>query len=289
MAKSSGGVSALTRSLAVLDVFTVDTPFLTVTEIARRVGYPVSSTHRLVRELTRNRLLEPVEGGRYRLGNRLWELGSKTPGSLGLREIAQPFMAELHRRIGQHVQLAVLYGIDALIVERISVRDAVVNATVVGGHMPLPHTATGLALLAHAPSAVLAEVRRVGLQPPSARALQTDADLESALAATRRRGYAIADGFIYPGSAGVAAPVTGADGQVVAALGAVVPSGSDLGGVGGLVHHAARGVSRALARAHLPPGHPHARPGGPWRYLVNSSTLSMRYLEDQVDASDASG
>ncbi|NLP83212.1 IclR family transcriptional regulator [Microbacterium sp. CFH 90308] len=273
-------MSALTRVLRILDVFTVDTPFLTVSEIARRAGYPISSTHRMVQELAGNRLLEPVERNRYRLGNRLWELGSKTPGSLGLREIAQPFMAELHRRVGQHVQLAVLYGVDGLIVERISAQDAVVNAAVVGGRMPLPHTATGLVLLAHAPDSVVAEVLQVGLHPPSSRAIQSAAELDAALRSTRQHGFAVADGFIYPGSAGLAAPVRGPDGRVVAALGVVIPSDLATRDVlSRAIQQAARAVSRAYIRAYLPPGHPDARPGGPWRYLVNSSVLSMRYLE----------
>jgi DNA-binding IclR family transcriptional regulator len=279
MARSSAGESALNRALAVLDVFGIDSPFLTVSEIARRADQPVSTTHRLVRELVAQRLLEPVGAHRYRLGNRLWELGTRTPGALGLREIARPYLEESHRRLGQHVQIAVLYETDALILDRISAPDAVVNATVIGGHMPLPHTALGLVLLAHGPDELRATIAGRGFEPPTPAGIRTPEQLATAIELTRRRGYAVADGYIHPGSRGIAVPVTGAHGVVVAALGMVVPKDeTPPERIASALRIAAAGISSSLARAYLPTGHPDAAPGGASRYLVNSSMSSMQFL-----------
>jgi DNA-binding IclR family transcriptional regulator len=282
LARSSQGTSAISRVLSVLDAFTADSPFLTLTQISRRTGYPVSSTHRIVRELLLHGLLEPVAGHRYRVGNRLWEIGSKTPGALGLREIAQPYMHALHRSVGQHVQLGVRLGTDVLVIERISARNAVVNATIVGGRIPLQHSSSGLVLLAHAEEETVQSVLRSGLRPATADGLHTEEQLRCALDQTRRRGYAVTDGFIYSGSRGIAVPVRGAH-VVVGALGVVVANdATPAHGYAETLMRTATDISRALLDAYLPRRHSKAFLGSRYRRMVNSSESSMVYLEEHT-------
>jgi DNA-binding IclR family transcriptional regulator len=80
------------KLLAVLDAFTRERPALTLSEIARAVGVPLSTAHRLVAELCAWGGVERDEDGRYRVGLRVWELGALAPRGLGLREAALPFM-----------------------------------------------------------------------------------------------------------------------------------------------------------------------------------------------------
>ncbi|GGH41917.1 IclR family transcriptional regulator [Microbacterium album] len=280
MARSSRGVSALTRVLAVLDAFTADAPFLSLTDIHRRAGVPLSSVHRIVAELVEHGLLEPVAGRRYRLGNRLWEIGSKTPGALGLREIAEPYLRRLHDAMGQHVQLAVPIDTDVLLIERLSAPDGVVNGSIVGGRIPVQHSSSGLVFLAFGQPELLDAVLAEGLRPVTSAGPRTPEEFRAAVAATRRRGYAIADGWIHPASRGLAVPVRGSENVVVGALGAVVPNdGSSPRRYTSLLLETASQISHALLRAYLPAGHPRALPGGSLRALVSSSEQSMRYLE----------
>ena len=51
---------------------------------------------------------------RYRIGIKLWEIAVRTPGALGIREIATPSLQAAHRAIGQHLQLAVLHSGEVL-------------------------------------------------------------------------------------------------------------------------------------------------------------------------------
>ncbi|WP_221583283.1 IclR family transcriptional regulator [Microbacterium sp. G2-8] len=280
MAKSSDGTSALTRVLAVLDAFTVDHPFLTLTQMHRRAGIPLSSVHRIVAELVSHGLLEQASDRTYRLGNRLWEIGSKTPGALGLREIAEPYLRRLHDVIGQHVQLAVLIDEDVLLIERLSAPDAVINGSVVGGRIPVQYSTSGIVFLAFGEPARAERVIASGLSPMTPTGLHTPDDLMRALDETRRRGYARGDGWIHPASRGLAAPVRGSEGVVVGALGAVIPNdGSSPRRVASLLLETAHRISEALLRAYLPVSHPRALPGGSLRALVASSADSMRYLE----------
>jgi len=280
MANRSDGASAISRTIRVLEAFSYEAPFLPLTAIAQRTGIPLSSVHRIVNELMEHQLLERMPDRSYRVGNRLWELGTRTPGVLGLREIALPFLQAVHARVRQHVQLAVRSELDVLVIDRISARDAVVNASIIGGRIPLQHSSAGLVLLAAADESVMLGVLQRGLDPITESSIRTEAELRGAVDSARREGYAISSSRIFRGSRGLAVPVRGAQGVTVGAIGIVEPDddSSPMGRVH-LLRRAAEGVSEALLRSYLPPDHPDALPGGSYRSLVSSSEQSMEYLE----------
>ena len=71
-----------------------------------------------------------------RPGGGWWESASRTPGAVGLRELARPWLEAVHARVRQHTQLGVLSGRDVLFIERLSTRGPVVNATPNAGRRP---------------------------------------------------------------------------------------------------------------------------------------------------------
>ncbi|GAA1836390.1 IclR family transcriptional regulator [Agromyces salentinus] len=279
MARASAGRSTLSRQLQLLDAFTVDAPFLTLSELARRSGLPVGTAHALLADLAEQGLVERGTDRTYRLGVRLWELACRTPGALGLREIAMPHLQEVHALLGQHVQLGILSGGDVLFLERLSSRDAVVNATIIGGRLPLHASAAGLVLLADADAATRDEVLAGPLRSITDATIADAAELRRELHRVRAQGFAVADGYIHPSARGIAVPITGAAGETVASVGAVVPNDEDpwMPLVDALRSTAA-GISGALRSAALPQSHPEASPGGRYRTLVNSSQESMQFL-----------
>ncbi|MFC9930014.1 helix-turn-helix domain-containing protein, partial [Streptomyces sp. NPDC127190] len=77
--------SAADRLLAVLAAFGHAGPALSLTEISRRAGLTLPTTHRLVGLLTAWGALERDPGGVYHIGLRLWELGALAPRGGGRR------------------------------------------------------------------------------------------------------------------------------------------------------------------------------------------------------------
>lgn len=57
--------------------------------------------------------------------------------------MAQPFMEDLHSALRQHVQLAVLKGHEAVVIERLSAPHTLGLASQVGGRLPLHLPALG--------------------------------------------------------------------------------------------------------------------------------------------------
>ena len=284
MARQSNGVSAISRVVLVLDTFSFETPFLSLSEISERAGIPMSSAHRIVTELVEHGLLERMPDRSYRVGNRLWEMGSRTPGALGLREIALPYLHAIQSRVRQHTQLLVRSGLDVLVIERLSSRDAVVNASIVGGRIPMQHSSSGIVLLASADDDLLDKVVERGLSPITDTSLRTADQLRDAVDRARRDGYALSEGWIFEESRGIAVPIRGSQGVVVGTVSVVIPNdGSAVDDTVRLLRLAAEGITDALLRSYLPPGHPQARPGGIYRQLVSSSERSMAYFEHLLE------
>lgn len=284
MARGSAGESVLHRHLRILEAFDAWHPFLTLSEIADAAGLPRSSTHRLIGELEREGMLERLPDRTYRLGVRLWEFASRTPGAVGLREIARPWLEAVHARVRQHTQLGVLSGHDVLFIDRMSTPDAVVNATLIGGRIPLHASSSGLVLLANADPKLIAEVEGGQLEAYTEHTIRTAAQLRAALDRVRADGYAVGEGYIHAESRGIAVPVTGPSGEVYAAMGVVVPNdgGSALPYVD-LLRRAAAGVARDLATAYRPDVREHAHG---IRSLVTGSRRSLEYLESRSPADE---
>jgi DNA-binding IclR family transcriptional regulator len=284
MARQSNGVSAISRVVMVLDTFSFEAPFLSLSEIAERAGIPMSSAHRIVTELVEHGLLERMPDRSYRVGNRLWEMGSRTPGALGLREIALPYLHAIQSRVRQHTQLLVRSGLDVLVIERISSRDAVVNASIVGGRIPLQLSSSGIIFLANSDEDLVPAIVERGLAPITPHSLRAEPELRDAVTLAQRNGYAVSTGWIFEESRGVAVPVRGSQDVVVGAVSVVIPNDdTSVDDLVRLLRLAAEGISDALLRSYLPPGHPHARAGGVYRQLVASSDRSMAYFEHLLE------
>jgi DNA-binding IclR family transcriptional regulator len=242
------GRSVISKVVTLLDAFTPSTPELSLGELARTTGLPVSTTYRLVSELVAWGGLERAEGGTgYRIGVRLWEIGALAPRSATLREVALPFLQDLYQATLENVHLAVLDGREALYVDTIAGRGAVRVRSRRGGRLPLHATGVGKVLLAHAPEELLREILQAGLRRYTPHTVVAPGHLRRALAEVRRTGIAWANEEMSMGSQSVACPVVDADGTVIAALAVVRRTGrGDVRKLGPAVRTAAISTSRAL-------------------------------------------
>jgi DNA-binding IclR family transcriptional regulator len=236
------------RALSVLGAFSARHPELSLSEIARRAGVPLSTAHRLVGELTSWGALERDPRGHYRIGLRLWEVASLAPRGIGLREAALPYLEDLYEATHENVQLAVLDDLEVVYVERICGRDAVPVYTRPGLRFTPHATGVGLVLLAYASSGLQERYLSGPLRTFTTKTIADRRRLRAVLAEVRRRGYAVSDGQVTLDALSVAAPVRDPDGTVIAALSIVVRAGSAVpSSLAPAVVTAARGISRALS------------------------------------------
>ena len=138
--------SILSKAFDLLRAFNANDRVMTLSELARASDLPKSTVHRLLAKLMELDAIEPHLAG-YKISLSMIRLGANTPAA-GLRDLAMPYLAALHRWTSQTVHLGVLRKFDVVYLEKLSLPDAPVWLTSVGVRLPANCTALGKALLA---------------------------------------------------------------------------------------------------------------------------------------------
>ncbi len=215
----SSNLKSLFKVADILDCFSVQQRELSVSEIARMLGMPKSTAHRIIDSLRAVGFLEQdATRERYRLGLRLFEYGSTVLGSMDLHRVASPFVEALTKRSGENVHLCVFNGTHMLLVRHAAQASSVHNTLVMMEESPCYSTGVGKAALAFQPEAAVRKVIQAGLTALTPHTI-TDGDmLRRQLAEIRAQGYAIDDREHEPNIRCVAAPIRNASGRVFAAV-----------------------------------------------------------------------
>ncbi|MFF0148172.1 IclR family transcriptional regulator [Amycolatopsis sulphurea] len=210
------------RTLQVLDVVAdSDTQPCGLSEIARRAGVPKATTHRLLSALCAHGLVDRW-GYKYVLGERLGVLAATHPAdphqSGVLRDVAIPFLLDLHRTLGGMVYLGVLADGQVHSLERLYGHHTPHLLRRLDDNRPLPGTALGRLLLADARQRAIATTRQAGSPAFAHRAAIRSDGLDADLAEIRRTGVAIDHENHLPGISCAAVPVHDRGGQVLAGI-----------------------------------------------------------------------
>jgi DNA-binding IclR family transcriptional regulator len=220
-------VPAVTRALDILELFLDGDGTLSAPEIVRRLQLPRTTVHELVATLTARQYLVPVPGepGRYRLGVRPYQLGSRYAEQLDLAAEGQQVARGVAETCDETVHVAILDGTDVIYIAKVDSTHAVRMVSAAGRRLPAHCTSVGKMLLASLPAAELderipddAELIRM-----TEHSLTDPAALRAHLAAVRERGLAVESRESNPDVSCVAAPVRDRTNRVVAALSISVP------------------------------------------------------------------
>ncbi|MCK8435519.1 IclR family transcriptional regulator [Streptomyces sp. D2-8] len=211
----------LDKAAAVLDCYRPDGGAFRLTEITARTELAKTTAFRLCADLVRLGLLER-DGETYRLGGKLFELGSLVPRRLDLREAALPFLQDLFEATHETVHLGVREGHDVVYVERIHGHQALSLPSRIGGRLPLTCTGVGKALLAFSGSELVDEVLAAPLPRLTPQSVTDAVRLRTAIEQIQVSGLAYEEQEAALGVSCIASPVF--DGPTaVGALSVAVP------------------------------------------------------------------
>src|SRR5437899_4750893 len=217
-------VRSVERAIAILDLL-AQGDWRTGAEVARGLQVHRSTALRLLATLERHALVERDQRtARYRLGRRLPQLASVVTGEFDLRYVARPVCEQLAGATGETATLDVLVGDVIVPIEQATASTSVVSVNWLGRRTPVHCTASGKAILAFGPSAVRERMLARPLEQVTQRTITDRAELEAELDAVRESGIARTHEELERGLDALAAPVFGADGEVVAALDVSGPS-----------------------------------------------------------------
>jgi IclR family transcriptional regulator, KDG regulon repressor len=219
-AESPYQIQVLDRALALLEALSHQGPDLTLAQISSLLKLHKSTAHRLIMVLERHRLIEKNSNtGKYRLGLKLFELGTKAVSQLDLRERAHPFLERAVLHTGETGHLCVYDDGEVVYLDKIEPDRSVRLTSSVGRRNPAYCTAVGKAIMAFLPEAqVETSVQKHGLPQLTRKTITNMLDLRADLARVRKLGYAIDDEEHEEGVLCVGAPVWSVGPYPIAAI-----------------------------------------------------------------------
>jgi DNA-binding IclR family transcriptional regulator len=224
--QTRGKLRSVEKGLRLLDCFSVDTPQLSVSELVEKLGMPKVSVYRFLRVLmNRGFVAQNQQTRKYRLGLKMFELGSIVLRQFALREAAFPLIVDLSKRSGETVHLGVLDNHQVVSIEGVESDQSLRISLPVGKRVFLHSTGRGKAILAFLPdSDVKRAIESKGLPKFTANTIVDPDELMKEILLIRRRGFAIDDEENEPEIRCVAAPVFDSEKRVLASISVSGPS-----------------------------------------------------------------
>lgn len=205
--------------LAILECFSTVERKLSVAEIAVRTGMPRGTAHRIIRTMRHLGLLEQDrQRDQYRLGMKLFELGTTVLANMDLHREAQDRVEALSQASGATVHLSVFDGVNSTVINRSDPDGERVNTIFVLESSPAHASACGKAVLAFQPKEAIERLIERGLARLTPTTIVDPDGLRSELEQIRRQGYAFNNGELKPNVRCVGAPIRNISGQVFAAI-----------------------------------------------------------------------
>lgn len=213
-------VQTLARGLKIIDLLADTEGGLTASELIEHLGIDKSGISRLMGTLVKYRFVDrDNETRRYYLGSHVHELGDRAGQHSALRDLVQPYLAQLTAQSNENAHVAVYSSSQALTIADQPSTEPLRVVSEVGRRMPLHCSAVGKCLLAFA-----------GISLPTAfprfteNTIVDEQLLKKALEEIRHQGYAIDDEELTSGVRGLAVPLRNREGRTIATIGLSGPS-----------------------------------------------------------------
>jgi IclR family KDG regulon transcriptional repressor len=218
-------VKSIYRTSQILDLLCTREG-MTVTEISARLRLPKSTVHNILSTLVHLGMLEKdLDGSRYHLGLKLFQIGTKAQEKLEIRRVATPIIRTLNERLDETVHLTILDNGEVLYVECFESTKRLRTYSVLGVRAPLHCTAVGKAIMAFLREEDIEKiVKTKGLEKFTENTIVDKARLLRELGRVAKRGYSTDNMEHEEGVRGIAAPIRDFRGTVFASVSIAGPS-----------------------------------------------------------------
>lgn len=216
----SSGTQSLDRAAELLSLIVRSDGPVTYTKIVDQTGFARSTTSRLLQGLERNGLLERDRDGAFRGGALFAHYATRFDRVEALVAASQPSLERLADETGETVNLAVARGDTVVQVAQIDSTFMLGAMNWVGLDVPPHSSALGKVMYAFGSLAL----PKTPLECITPHTIIEPAAFAAELEVVRTQGFALTRGELEEGLDGLAAPVFGADGHIVAALGVSGPA-----------------------------------------------------------------
>ncbi len=188
--------------------------------MARMIELSSSATGRLMLAMKELGILNQNPNTKtYSIGARSLAWAGVYLSTCDIREVAMPYMEDLHRTTQETISLYILDGNERVCVERLESPQNVRIVARIGRRLPLHAGSAGKVFLAFMPEDQREEVLSSAALVPFTANTITDKDtLRIELGKIRREGWAISHGEWTPEASGIAAPIFGQKEEVIGVM-----------------------------------------------------------------------
>jgi len=186
-------VPLLEKALSILEIIGNDDTSLTINEIAKLSGIPLSSLYRVMNTLTELGFVTKDPNTKtYSLGLKLLYLGNQVKRQLSLVKIVRPFLERLTEKTGETSNLVLEERGEAIYVERVDSPNPLRITHMIGRKAPLHATGVGKCFLAWKDTQeVIRLINKVGMPKLTSNTIINLNDLLEELQKVREKGYAL--------------------------------------------------------------------------------------------------
>ncbi len=219
-------LDAVGKALRVLTLLGDFPHGVSISELARATGFPVSTTHRLLRSLANDGYVSADPDTRhYHVGLRVFELGQKVSQARGFGGMALPVLEEVVAQTGETALLGARVGDEQLFVHTVPSPRPVQIQAAPGTRRPMHCTAMGKVMVAYStPSERDRLVHTLPLLPLTPKTITDREVFATEIALTAERGYATALEEHDVGVNAIAVPVLDRSGNFLAAVACAAPA-----------------------------------------------------------------
>ena len=202
-------IQSVERALKLIDLIATKEDGMTLTQLSNKIDLPKSTVHGLLNTLREyNYVTQDDDSANYKLGIRLFELGSYVSRSFDIKDAALPVMKRLNQQFGETVHLGAEDNGEVLYLEKVAPDSLISIMSEVGLRLPMHCSGLGKVLLAQKSDSELKRfIAQKGLPTITKRTIVTQSKLKEELKKILEQGYAIDDGEIMEGLKCVAAPI----------------------------------------------------------------------------------
>jgi len=200
-------LTTFARGLEVIKSFDTQTPFMSLTEVAKKNNLSRASARRFLLTLQKLGYVHS-DGKRFKLTAKILELGYSYLASLNFSEIITPFLERIAHQLGESCSATVLDGQDVVYIARVPIRGLIPVNLQIGARLPAYLTSMGRVLLASLPEAQLETfLVNAPFEKLTPYTLSSAEQLRAEIKRVRTQGYAIVDQELELGLRTVSVPV----------------------------------------------------------------------------------
>lgn len=217
--------SSLGNALSLLNLFNMDEPEFSLSELAEKLGVGHSTMHRLTMTLMHEGFLarDPATK-KFRLGASILAVEETILSYYDICKMSPPVLGKLVKNTGEAAHLSILKDHKVVYLQKVESPNYAHLLSHEGKPNPIHATSTGQALLAYQNQSEIEKVIAGGLHPYTSQTLTNPQKLVELLARVRNQGYAYGKDEFHLGYSSIAAPVISPLGKVTYAVSVAGPS-----------------------------------------------------------------